>query len=242
MWSDRGTGYNKYNGTTWQPIPTERIESQRTGWPSYAPLGENGELIVAHLSNADMDGLLFNKRTNKGEGDWEESLFQGPQNHEDIVWPRMVTGGENHSHIYLISLSKPIANGGAINNGLNGALLYSRSTDSGETWDIQNQILPGMDSTQYLGFKGDCYAFAEPKDSIVAFVVGSYATDLFLMKSADYGETFEKTIIWEHPYPFFDFSSTITSDTFYSVDGSLSVALDMYNKAHVVFGIVSNLL
>jgi len=240
VWPDRGTGYNYLNGTAWQATPTERIESLRTGWPSYAPLGENGELIVAHLSNAEMDGLLFNKRTNKGEGVWEESLFLGPVNHEDILWPRMITGGENHNHIYLISLSLPIANGGAIYNGLNGALLYSRSTDKGETWDIQNQILPGMDSSEYFGFAGDCYAFAEPKENIIAFVVGSYWTDMFLMKSTDYGQTFEKTIIWEHPYPFFDPATPSTLDTFYSVDGSLSVALDIAGKAHVVFGTVRN--
>ncbi len=42
-----------------------------------------------------------------------------------------------------------------------------------------------MDSTQYNGFTGDCYAFAEPQNNIVAFVVGSYKNDMFLMKSTD---------------------------------------------------------
>ncbi len=232
--SDRGTGYNYFDGTEWQPSPNERIESQRTGWPSYASLGETGELIVAHLAGADSVGLIFSKRIIKGEGEWIESLFLGPTGYEEIYWPRMVTGGDDHSSVFLLALTAPIQNGGAVYQGLDGALLYSHSTDSGETWDIQNQILSGMDSTEYNGFISDCYSFAEPKENIVAFVVGSNKTDMFLMKSADYGQTFEKTIIWDNPY-----DTIPQTDTLYCVDGSLSVALDMTGKAHVVFGIIS---
>ncbi len=47
---DRGTGYNYFDGNEWNEWPAERIESDRSGWPSYAPLGENGELIVSHMS------------------------------------------------------------------------------------------------------------------------------------------------------------------------------------------------
>ncbi|MCB0806390.1 MAG: hypothetical protein KDC05_11375, partial [Bacteroidales bacterium] len=48
--SDRGTGYNYYDGSTWGPAVTERIEEDRTGWPSYAPFGDNGEIVVSHYS------------------------------------------------------------------------------------------------------------------------------------------------------------------------------------------------
>ena len=46
----------------------------------------------------------------------------------------------------------------------------------------------------------------------------------------------KKTVIWEHPYPLFDWNTTIT-DTFFCVDHSASIALDANGKAHVVFGI-----
>ncbi|MBN3036696.1 MAG: hypothetical protein JW861_14015, partial [Bacteroidales bacterium] len=36
---DRGTGYNYSDGTSWGPLPTQRIESVRTGWPTYAQAG-----------------------------------------------------------------------------------------------------------------------------------------------------------------------------------------------------------
>ena len=48
--TDRGTGYNYFDGNTWNDWPEERIESDRTGWPSYAPLGENGEIVFSHSS------------------------------------------------------------------------------------------------------------------------------------------------------------------------------------------------
>jgi hypothetical protein len=233
---DRGTGYNYFDGTTWQPWPTTRIESQRTGWPSYAPFGENGEIIISHMAGYASDsGLLINKRIIRGQNDWSESLFEGPESDKRLFWPRMVTGGTNHNSIYLLALTAPTTQGGNVYHGLNGALLYSRSTNGGETWDIHHQILPGMDSTQYNGFTGDCYAFAEPKDNIVAFVVGSNKTDMFLMKSTDHGQTFNKTIIWDNPY-----DTIVPAETFYCVDGSMAIALDAGGKAHVVFGIVSS--
>jgi hypothetical protein len=144
----------------------------------------------------------------------------------------MVTGGNNNTSIYL--LANTYANN-PIYQGLIGALLYSRSLDGGETWDIFNQVLPGMDSTEYTGFTWDCYAFAEPKDNIVAFVVGSYQHDLILMKSSDFGQTFQKTIIWDHPYD--EVIPSTDLDPFYSVDGSLDIAIDLSGKCHVVFGI-----
>jgi len=62
----RGTGYNYFDGTNWGDDPTARIEDERTGWPSYAPLGETGEIVVAHLA----DGLKISTRDVKGTGDW----------------------------------------------------------------------------------------------------------------------------------------------------------------------------
>jgi len=234
-YTDRGTGYNFYDGLSWQPMPEERIENDRTGWPSYAPLGENGEIVISHYSGADTSGLVYCRRENKGMGDWSFSHFNGPSGHEELFWPRLVTSGVNYENLHLIALTAPVAHGGAIYQGLNGALLYSLSTDQGETWDIQNEILPGMDSTYYDGYLGDSYAFAEPGDNIVAFVAGSYAHDLFLMKSTDGGQTFTKTIIWDHPYD--KVNPGFVTDTFYTVDGSLDVEIDVSGKAHVVFGI-----
>ena len=46
-YTDRGTGYNYFDGANYGvDIPSVRIEDVRTGWPSYAPLGANGEIVV----------------------------------------------------------------------------------------------------------------------------------------------------------------------------------------------------
>jgi len=47
---DRGTGYNYFDGTTWGSIPTpgQIVEDVRSGWPSVAALGANGEIVVSH--------------------------------------------------------------------------------------------------------------------------------------------------------------------------------------------------
>ena len=231
--ADRGTGYNYFDGTAWGELPTERIEPVRNGWPSYSNWGANGEITCSHTGGAD--GLILSRRENKGTGEWEYSYLQGPDGNPDLLWPRMVTGGENNDVIHVIAITPPTANGGTVHEGLDGALLYSRSTDGGETWEIHNLVIPGTDSESNVGFVGDTYTWAEPKGDNIAFLVGDGWTDFYMMKSNDGGDTWEKTMIWANPYPMWE-EGTVT-DTFYDIDGSFHIALDNDNKANVVFGV-----
>jgi hypothetical protein len=66
-------------------------------------------------------------------------------------------------------------------------------------------------------------------------LIGEPWVDLLLLKSTDGGNTWTKTIIWEHPYPF-HVTGEIT-DTFYCADGSHALDFDNDGIAHVVFGI-----
>jgi len=91
---DRGAGYNFFDGNEWSDWPTSRIESERCGWPVYAPLGENGEIVVSHNAS---DAMFINRRTEKGTGDWTESTIQGPPGNEKITWPRVITEGVDNS-------------------------------------------------------------------------------------------------------------------------------------------------
>jgi len=232
--ADRGTGYNYYDGSDWGPAPTARIESIRTGWPSYAPWGANGELVVSH---GPVDGLLLATRPDKGTGDWTESLIVGPEDHEDLAWPRVVTSGTDHNTIHCLAITSPIAFGGTPYFDQDGALIYNRSTDGGASWDIENVVFEGLGSNYYVEMSPDDYVWAEPNGGAVAFVsCNTWSSDLFMMKSIDNGVNWEKTIIWEHPYPFYDWDVTVT-DTFCTVDGSASITLDNDGMAHVVFGI-----
>lgn len=229
---ERGTGYNYFDGNEWLEYPTLRIEGQRSGWPSYIPVGENGEMVISH-SGTD-DGLVMNYRPDKGTGSWTEVLYPGPTGSEDLVWPRAISTGPDYNTIHLLAVTSPVAFGGSVYGGLDGALLYSRSQDGGQTWDIQNIILDELSSEHYTQFGGDTYDWAKPRGNTIAFVVSGNFNDCFLMKSTDNGDTWEKTLIWEHPYPMWVNEVT---DTFFCMDGSIDVELDANEMAHLVFGI-----
>ena len=47
---DRGTGINYFDGVNWGPAPQARIETLRTAFPSYAPLGPDGEITFVTTS------------------------------------------------------------------------------------------------------------------------------------------------------------------------------------------------
>ncbi|MBN2172496.1 MAG: T9SS type A sorting domain-containing protein [Bacteroidales bacterium] len=238
--TDRGTGYNYFDGTSWGPAPTVRIEVDRTGWPNHAAFGENGEIIAAHFSEADTAGIIFHKRDNKGTGDWEQIIIlpsPDPQ-YPDALWPRVVTSGPDHGVIHAIYTTYPVANGGGVWQGMDPALLYSRSSDGGTSWDPQSIILDGMTADEYSEIGGDSYAFAEPVGETLAFVVcDTWMTDWFVMKSEDNGDSWDKILIWENPYPFFEWEVTLTTDTLFAPDGSADVAIDQNGMVHSVAGL-----
>ncbi len=225
--NDRGTGYNYYDGSQWGPEPTATIESVKTGWPSYDAWGPNGEIIVSHHNSTT--GLAFNIRTDKGTGEWTQIDYDHPDPGVDPTWPRMVTSGSNHEHIHVFYNAF---------NGYGGqprALLYTRSNDGLASFDPQDIVLDGLGADYYTEINADEQTMAARGNTVVLIVADAWH-DMFIMKSEDHGDNWEKTVIWEHPYPFFDWEVTIT-DTFFCVDNSANVAIGPDGKVHVVFGI-----
>ncbi|MCF8232289.1 MAG: T9SS type A sorting domain-containing protein [Bacteroidales bacterium] len=228
---ERGAGYNYYNGSEWGEYPTERVEDERCGWPNYAPLGDNGEIIVSHTGTV----LKVSTRENKGTGDWNYSELEAPDGY-DIIWPRMITNGNT---IHVVGVLPNVANGGEIYEGLDGAIVYFRSTDGGETWVDENVILPGMTSDDYIGFSADEYIWATNGD-VTALIVTSlwYGHDTFVMKTEDGGETWDKTVIWENPYNDEVYADIVTTpDTLWAPDGTLGADIDSDGNVHVSFGL-----
>lgn len=224
--AQRGTGYNYFDGTTWGDIPTTRIEPYKTGWPSYAPYGENGEIFVCHHMT---EGLAYGIRTEKGTGNWAMAIQVGPASAVDISWPRGTTTGANHEFIHFISVTY------AAYMGQTNALVYSRSANGGTSWEIENYFFEELGPDYYANIGGDVYEFMEPKNNTLAFLVCDNWTDLVIMKSLDNGDTWEKNVVWENPYPL-HVTGQVT-DTFYCVDGSHHLAMDNNGLIHVVFGI-----
>ena len=221
---ERGTGYNYYT-TAWATAPTARIETLRAGWPSYAPLGATGEIVVTHT---DVLGLAICKRPVKGTGAWTQSILAGPAGAVDISWPRVTTSGVDHNTVHIICLTY------SAYQGLSLALLYYRSLDGGVTWDKQHIILPGTTSADGLGFAGDEYAWAAPKGDTIAFAVAGQWVDGFVMKSFDNGNTWTKTTFYNNPFKMTP--NTTVVPRFPCLDGSVAVELDYAGKAHVAVG------
>jgi len=231
---ERGTGYNYSSdgGTTWDALPTTRIETERSGWPSYAELGA-GEIVVTHNATT---GLLVSKRAVKGTGAWTTTTLIGPMSTGSttaLIWPRMITSGNT---IHIIACTDQ-ATAPAIwkYQGLALALVYIRSTDGGTTWEPP-VILPGMDSASIvnnvtLGFEGDSYGWAAPKGDTIAFVVGNSWQNVFVMKSFDGGTNWTKIPVYNLP-AITSFPTPIIPTT----DGNYAIALDKTGKAHVAMG------
>ncbi len=231
---ERGTGYNYFDGNSWGPVPTARIESDRTGWPAYAPWGENGEIVVSHYSGASVGGLAIVSRATKGTGSWTENVLHGPEPLAELLWPRCATGGVNNSVLHVFSITMPVANGGVVYQGMDGAPIYSRSSDGGATWDVEGYLPDEMNSNYYNAFSGDTYEIAAQGDN-VAILWGDNFSDLGLLKSTDGGDTWTKTLIWTCPYPLW--VTGTPTDTFYCPDGAHDLAFDQNGMVHVVFGI-----
>ncbi len=224
---DRGTGYNYFNGTSWGQLPNQRIENVRCGWPNIAAWGA-GEIGVSHNG---VTGLEIIKRAVKGTGAWTQTNYQGPPPIENSpVGPRMITSGENNQVMHIFYCSN------VAYEGMAPALLYSRTMDGGETWNPRDVILDGMGADYYNDIGIDSYVLAS-RGNTVALLCADMFADMFIMKSVDNGDTWEKIMVWEHPYPFFDWDATITTDTLYTVDNSADIAIDLNGMCHVTWGV-----
>jgi hypothetical protein len=234
-YTERGTGYNYYDGTTWQPWPTARIENVRVGFPSMT-VADGKEVVITHNAT----GLTMCTRT-KGTGVWTTSSIAHSTTHT-LTWPRAMGVGLASQTIHLIAIDYSA-------NPTPGPLYYSRSTDAGATWDIQDQILPGTDPvTELLPCGGDSYAM-DVKGDTVAIVTGDMTTDIVLVKSVDGGTTWTSQKVWQHQIPLWNANVTgIASgtsdangdgvpDTLTCSDGRLAVVIGNGGVIHVFTGI-----
>jgi hypothetical protein len=224
---ERGTGYNYNDGTDWGTFSGVRIDPERTGWPTYQPYGENGEIVCAHTGAS---GLVFSYRETKGEGEWQSFYLYGPAGTGGLVWPRMITTGENHDVIHVIaSLFDETY------EGIYSPVLYSKSTDGGETWDPECVILDDLNSDNFKSIGGDNYAWAEPNNGTIAFVVFNGVSDGVIMKSVDDGDSWERITFYESPDPLFDGNSGDLPRCG-GGDGYNTIAIDDEGVIHVTFG------
>lgn len=240
--TDRGTGFNEYIDDVWGEQPLDRLESVRTGWPS---LVETANGRVAAISHATIDGPLHMVYSDNG-GAWMESDFNIGDTPGQL-WPRAAVGGADGNSIHAICVTTPVANGGSEYNGQDGALLYFRSTDGGDTWDIENQSFPELGGDFFLGFDGDTYAI-HARGNTVAFAVFNDLQDSFVMISQDNGDTWEYRSLVDFPVDLYvvdaglpedqgdDFDEDGIFQEYFNCDGSGSVLIGLDGTVNVFYG------
>lgn len=240
-YSNRGAGYNYKSTSAWGSFPTSKVESTRNGWPALASgaLNDN-EFIVSHSGTG---GLTLNKRSTKGTGAWTESVIPTtiPSGY-DVLWPRAVVGGSKDSTLHVIAIVRHSTTGGPAYKGLTNALVYYRSKNLGTTWDIQDSILPGLDSSFFSYVSADSYSI-DAKGDNVAFASFNSWGDVLVFKSTNNGNSWAKTIINDFPINKYiidggsDANGDGSFDTILSCDGSGSLLLDNVGGIHVFYGL-----
>ncbi|MFM1932419.1 MAG: hypothetical protein RL226_1722 [Bacteroidota bacterium] len=240
--ADRGTGYNENNGAGWGSEPYNRLENVRTGWPSLLRTGSGRTVAISH---EQVTGPLHIVYREDGSSTWVDGNLPQPGSPGQL-WNRAAVGGADNNSIHVICVSTPVANGGAEYLGQDGALMYFRSQDGGDTWDIQEQVFPELDQTHFLGFSGDTYSIAA-RGNTVAFAVFNDFADSFVMISEDNGETWSYRTLVDFPVDLYvtdtglpetgeDFDEDGIFAEFFNTDGAGQVLIDLDGKVHVVYG------
>lgn len=225
---DRGTGYNFFDGANWTGTIEHLGGDPNNAFPSYAPWGATGE-IVEHYQYILNDGpLKLLRRDIKGTGTWQEIVLPPPAGNYSIVWASMITSGTNHEYVHILAFTYDSPYMGQTN-----ALLYYRSPDGGATWDINGEIIPGLDSAYFPAISSLKYSWAQPVGNTLAFTYGFDQFDGLVFKSTDNGTTWQKTVVYQSPFN----PKNVPDQTpvYGSGDGSSAITLDSQGKVHVVF-------
>ena len=195
--SDRGTGYNFYDGSAWGDEPETRFEPWKTGWPSIAQWGANGEILLCHGNS----GMQCFTRETAGEGEWEyrgalPAYPEGYPYSEYATWPRVVTCGDNHNIIIAVAaLQHSISS-----DETDVRTCFWRSEDA-VNWTCSYGPIADLGLGYEIGnFSADDYCMAANGHNVALVYSGCLTNSLWLFNSTDDGLTWEATKVWEHPF------------------------------------------
>lgn len=250
--SERGTGYNVRGASTW-PTVNGRLEAIRTGFPAVARLDDGTEIVVAHATGFNPYRIHVARKA-AGASTWTETDLQNPVG-AGCLWPRIAVGGADGKTVHVIAITTPVANGGPKYQGVDGQLLYWRSTDGGLTWDKKAVVIPGLDNTKITNLEADSYTI-DVNGEVVGVAIFPSWNDVLLFKSLDNGESWEPGVVVNdfpdgvenyvgfpgNSYDIDDigYIDPNTPDTshlaIFTSDGFGSLLIDNGGQAHVWFG------
>ena len=242
--SDRGTGYNFIAGGNMSnlgDIPEVREEANatgddvRTGWPTIAPYGAEGEILVNHSS-----GLNYWIREKAGQGQWDGPYsIPNPEGLEypfSLSWPRVATSGANNDVIHVVCASQHSISSEEMVN----AQFYCRSTD-GQNWEVAYSPLEETDEHINI-YSADDYSIATNGDVVAICYTSVFYGHALVMKSTDNGQTWERIVVWENPYigDWETDENTITpEDTPAQTPVHSTVAVGPDGTVHVAFSVAT---
>ena len=249
--NDRGTGYNFYNANesvwenAWLEMPDERVEPFKTGWPSIAQWGDNGEILLCHGGgNGVPSGMQCFTREVAGEGEWQymgalPNFPEGYPYNEYPTWPRVVTCGDHHNVIIAVaalqhSISSTETDVRTVmfrsEDAINWTISYGPLADLGLGYEIGN-------------FSADDYCMAANGHNVAVVYSGCLTNSVWLFNSTDDGLTWTPTKVWEHPFegveldePGLDYADTLfmpmNSSVVIDNNGVTHVAMNTFEMSH----------
>lgn len=189
--ANRGTGHNHFNGSTWSRngnIVTPRLENSRTGWPSIGILDGNKEFVIGHI--AETGGFVMSVNSSIGDNNFSNQKVILPEGNDRPIWGRAATDNNKHLHIICnyTDSTDPGQTAAPTINGVRAPMMYGRSADGGQTWDVFGRVTNAGSSFfngSYSGIpalntgvtKDVKVSFQVENGSVVIFNVDNKATD-----------------------------------------------------------------
>ncbi len=210
---DRGTGYNfatrgkvgKWGGVSGVREEAKATgEDMRTGWPSIAPWGAEGEILVNHA-----EGLNYWTRETAGKGTWDgPHAIPTPENLDEVVggegnalaWPRIVTTGENNDVLHVFATA----------SGDSSVAQYYLRTADLQDWTIGFAPLE-MDNLHIDFYAADDIAVSANGDRIAVVYCTGFMSHVMCYESEDAGLTWTSRMVWESPIHGLDWLTDSTS-------------------------------
>ncbi len=239
--AERGTGFNYFDGNEWLkgPDTIENLEDRRVGWPNINvdKSGNNKEVfMIGHLAplNSTSGGHAFSKgepAANNFTTKYRD-VGQGP------IWYRTAQGGGKFHMIgnYFTGDEDTVWK-----KGMWDPMVYYRSDDYGESWEVNQKLLPGYaDSSRRRHGRADNYAI-DARDSIVVIALASDlpVPDVTFWKSTDSGKTWDMHKVFEYPFNYEEEENQDPpfNQPFWTNDETLSIVLDKDGVAHLSYGV-----
>ncbi len=235
--TDRGMFFNYFDGVSWGPYPTTRVETVRTGFGDLVTVMDH-EVVVSHTT---LDGGLTYQvqlfaNTTIGGTVWTELAGS-----DDVtgLWAAGVSP-EGTDDLYLVN----------VNANPPTELRFSRSDDGGASWTVLNSTIPFLTAADGIPAMNMGLLQAAETYQIAVYgtdvyiLFGMVNSDLVLLHSPSNGAVGSWTSTVIHNFPINNYDGLTQTDTdgdfvtdiIETTDGYHNMIVDATGNVHVFSG------